>query len=130
MKLACYIFLAFMITSCNTKKSNEIPLDLNTYKAEVEQWHHERIESLKGSNGWLNLAGLFWLKEGVSKFGSDESNDIVFPKEKIPAKAGVFLLQNGVVTMTTLPAVEILINEQPIKSGVVFFTDYNRQPKN
>ena len=36
----------------------------NNYEAEVKQWQQKRIEGLKREDGWLNLAGLFWLKEG------------------------------------------------------------------
>jgi uncharacterized protein (DUF1684 family) len=129
MKLTGYFLLAFMIMSCNARKSSEADFDLNAYKTEIEQWHQKRITDLKSANGWLNLAGLFWLKEGVSTYGSDESNDIVFPKDKIPARAGLFLLQNGVVTITTLPEVELLSNEKPIKTGVIFHSDSTRQPK-
>jgi uncharacterized protein (DUF1684 family) len=118
-----------VIFSCTTKMQETPPLDIAAYKTDIETWHQERIESLKGNNGWLNLAGLFWLKEGVSTFGSDDSNDLVFPKDKIPGKAGVFLLQNGIVTMTALPQVEILSNDEPIKSAVVFNPDSTRQPR-
>jgi uncharacterized protein (DUF1684 family) len=130
MKITRYVYvvLMLMILSCSSKKS-EVSFDVDAYQAEVEQWHAGRIESLKSANGWLNLAGLFWLKEGVSTFGSDESNDIVFPKDKIPAKAGLFLLQKGMVTMTTLPTVEMISNDAPIKSGTIFHPDSTRQPK-
>lgn len=129
MKITYYFLLAFAIVSCSSKKSNEVILDLNAYKAEIDQWHEGRIESLKSSDGWLNLAGLFWLKDGVSTFGSDESNDLVFPKDKIPAKAGMFLLNNGVVSLTALPDVEILAGEKPFKTGMIFHSDSMRQPK-
>ena len=129
MKITHYLFLAIAIMSCNSKKSNEVALDLNAYKAEIEQWHQKRIEDLKSNNGWLNLAGLFWLNDGINTFGSDESNDIVFPKDKIPAKAGLLLLQNNTVTMTSLPEVEIMLNDKPVKTGVIFYPDSTRQPK-
>jgi uncharacterized protein (DUF1684 family) len=129
MKVSVYLLLTFMILSCTTKKSDKPVVDMNAYKSEIEQWHQERIESLKSSTGWLNLAGLFWLKEGVTTFGGDESNDLVFPKDKISPKAGVFLLHNGIVTQTSLQEVEILSNEKPMKSGVVFHPDSTRQPK-
>jgi len=129
MKLLAYFFLTLLILGCNSKKSTEVTVNLPAYKSEIEQWHQKRVEDLKSTNGWLNLAGLFWLKEGVSTFGSDDSNDIVFPKDKIPSKAGIFLLQNGIVTMTTLPDVEIKSDEKPMKTGVIFHPDSTRQPK-
>jgi hypothetical protein len=33
------------------------------YKDEIELWHSNRIQNLKSETGWLNLAGLEWLKE-------------------------------------------------------------------
>jgi uncharacterized protein len=128
MRVTIYLLLTLIVLSCSSKKSGE-SLDIKAYKTEIDQWHEERIESLKSSTGWLNLAGLFWLKDGVSTFGSDENNDIVFPQDKIPAKAGLFLLQNGVVSMTALPDVEIRLNEKPIKTSVIFHSDSTRQPK-
>jgi uncharacterized protein len=128
MRHTVYLFLTFLVLGCGSNNSNDT-LDINAYRAEIEQWHQERIEDLKGNNGWLNIAGLFWLKEGVSTFGSDESNDIVFPKDKIQSKAGLFLLHNGVVTMTSLPEVEILSGDKPLKTGIIFHPDSTRQPK-
>ncbi len=51
----------------------------------------QRVEDLKKETGFLNLAGLYWLKEGKNTFGSDSSNDIIFPKDKIPGKSGYFI---------------------------------------
>jgi uncharacterized protein (DUF1684 family) len=128
MRIAIGSVFLVALFSCNTRQQAP-PLDVAAYKLEVDTWHQERIESLKANNGWLNLAGLFWLKEGVSTFGSDDRNDIIFPKDKIPGEAGVFHLQQGVVTMTSVPQVEILANDKPIKSGVVFHPDSTGQPK-
>jgi len=128
MKIMISIYAFLLLVSCSQdRKAKEI--DRVAYKIEMDQWHQKRIEYLKSPDGWLNLAGLFWLKEGISTFGSDESNDIVFPKDKIPSKAGLLLLQNGVVTMTTLPEVEVFSDEELIKSGVIFHSDSTRQPK-
>ena len=45
------------------------------------------------------MAGLFWLKEGPNRFGADPSEDIVLPAGTSPAFAGVFLLQDGNITV-------------------------------
>jgi uncharacterized protein (DUF1684 family) len=51
----------------------------DAYKQEITSWKQARIERLKSKTGWLNLAGLYWLKEGENSFGSDSSNSIIFP---------------------------------------------------
>jgi uncharacterized protein (DUF1684 family) len=66
-----------------------------SYKASVESWRKEREEDLRSENGWLTVAGLFWLKEGENSFGTDPSNAIVLPKGSAPAHAGVFVFKGG-----------------------------------
>ncbi|HXO78000.1 MAG TPA: hypothetical protein VN824_22250, partial [Puia sp.] len=55
----------------------------SAYTQEIASWHRSRINNLKAENGWLNLAGLFWLNEGKNSFGSDSGNALVFPKGTI-----------------------------------------------
>jgi uncharacterized protein len=93
------------------------------YVTAIEEWHAKRVENLKGPNGWLNLAGLFWLKEGMNTFGSGESNDIRFPEGKIAEQAGYFTLRNGTVTMEALENSDISIKGSSVKSIVAFHPD-------
>ncbi len=82
-------------------------------------WHQQRIESLKGEEGWLNLAGLFWLKEGENTFGSDESNMIVFPN-KAPKKLGILTLKAGKVSLKTHQGAEIQLQDAETSPEYVF----------
>ena len=66
-----------------------------SYKASVESWRKEREDDLRSEEGWLTVAGLFWLKEGDNSFGTDPSSDIVLPKGSAPVHAGVFVFKNG-----------------------------------
>ena len=66
-----------------------------TYRAEVEKWRGEREARLKANGGWLTVAGLFWLKEGPNRFGTDPSADIVLPEGSAPANAGAFVFEGG-----------------------------------
>ncbi|MFD3293553.1 hypothetical protein SKC35_07630 [Aquirufa sp. KTFRIE-69F] len=58
-------------------------------------FYAKREASLKSETGWLNLAGLFWLKEGENTIGGAESNDFVFPHAE--ASLGKVILQNNQV---------------------------------
>jgi uncharacterized protein (DUF1684 family) len=68
-----------------------------TYSDEIAAWRKQREERLKAPGGWLSVAGLFWLHEGENTFGRDAANEIVLPDG--PAKAGVFELRGGKVTV-------------------------------
>ena len=68
-----------------------------SYQTEIADWRRQREEGLKREGGWLSVAGLFWLHEGANSFGKDPGNEIVLPDG--PAKAGVFELHNGKITV-------------------------------
>ena len=69
----------------------------SSYQTEIADWRRQREENLKREGGWLSVAGLFWLHEGANSFGKDPGNEIVLPDG--PAKAGVFELHDGKVTV-------------------------------
>ena len=74
-------------------------IDATAYAQEIAQYRIARLAELKSDSGYLSLTGLFWLKEGENKFGSDPANEIVLPKEKANLVAGIFTLKNGVVRL-------------------------------
>jgi len=71
---------------------------VSPYQTEIAEWRRARETRLKAEDGWLTVAGLFWLHEGANRFGADASNDIVLPDG--PGKAGVFELNGGKVKAT------------------------------
>jgi uncharacterized protein (DUF1684 family) len=83
---------ALLVCSCARKSSK---IDVTAFRTEIDQWQMQRLTELKSENGWLTLVGLFWLKEGDNKLGSEASNDLVLPAAKLGASSAVFTLQNG-----------------------------------
>jgi uncharacterized protein len=63
------------------------------YHQAINEWRAERNEIIRKENGWLSLAGLYWLKLGKNQLGSDVKCDIQLP-ERIPANIG-YLEYNG-----------------------------------
>jgi uncharacterized protein len=123
------IGLSLFAFSCSSPKENrEILLDTIAYKNEIENWHAKRLDDLKSENGWLNLAGLFWLKEGINTFGSSENNDVVFPKEKIVERAGYFKVKQGIVKMEVAHDVLITQNGNQVINELIFSPDSTNNP--
>lgn len=96
-----YLFLGGCGTSLNEKGGPK-------YIAEIKEWHSKRIENLRKENGWLNLVGLYWLKEGENKFGSDKSNDVVFPEAKSEKFMGSFIIKDSIVTISVNDGIDIV----------------------
>ena len=65
--------------------------------AETETWRAEREARLAADDGWLTVAGLFFLTEGDNTFGASPLNDIVLRTG--PDSAGVFTLRRGEITV-------------------------------
>lgn len=90
------------------------------YEDEIRQWHEQRVESLKAESGWLNLAGLFWLKEGVNTFGGAEENDILFPRDKSRPFLGAFTLSKNRIILKAKPDAQIFQGDQPVTELDIF----------
>jgi len=63
--------------------------------AGVRRFREQREAELKADDGWLTVAGLFWLKEGPNRFGPAPSNEIVLPPG---APSGVLDFHDGKTT--------------------------------
>ena len=84
---------------------------VSPYQSEIEAWKKAREASLR--NNWLQVAGLFWLHEGVYRMGTDAANEIVLPDG--PARGGVAELRNGAVTIDGRPVKAD--SGEPVKVG-------------
>jgi len=86
------------------------------YRAGVETWRQQRLARLTSDEGWLTVAGLFWLKEGPNRFGSGPGNDIVLPAGSAPARAGTFELRAGKASVRVEAGVTVTSGGKPVKA--------------
>jgi len=108
LKIILLVILILLISiSCKEKEPE--PKGTPEYIAEIEQWHQKRIERLKKDTGWLNLVGLYWLKEDENTFGSSEKNDIKFPANS-PSIVGTIILEDSSLTFKSADGVDVLNN--------------------
>lgn len=97
------ILLTFIGISCGNQDTTT---DKN-YVGEINDWHNERIASLEERDSWLSLAGLYKLKEGSQSFGSDSTNDIIFPPQA-PSRIGTINKQDDTISIRVLPNVKVV----------------------
>ncbi len=106
IKIHLFVFLIFLL-HCSKQNFN-----YEEYRAELDRWHHKRLERLTAPEGWLSLAGLYWLKEGENTFGFGSGYDIVFPDGNDHLTLGSFYLHNGKVTVRLNPAAKVWVDSQ------------------
>ena len=68
------------------------------YEQNINKWRQEMDANLRRENGWLALAGLFWLRKGTNIIGSDRSSDILLP-QRAPRRLGTFEFDGNNVTL-------------------------------
>lgn len=83
------------------------------YENKILKWRAEKEDSLRRENGWLALAGLFWLNEGENRAGSDANCDIVLPP-RAPAYFGTFTLTGKTVRLRLAEGVGALVNGEAV----------------
>jgi uncharacterized protein (DUF1684 family) len=92
----------------------------NLYEKEMAAFRQIRIDSLKHENGYLNLSGLFWLKEGENTIGADPKNDFNFPAEHSDSFLGKIVLNNGVVRFKSSQANQVFSSGQAVSEMIIF----------
>lgn len=109
-----YLFFFIIVSSILAFRAD------TAYEEEIKNWHAKRVEDLKKEEGWLNLAGLFWLNEGVNTFGGSEKNTIVFPSDHSDAQLGKIILNKGKVTLETNAGAQVYEGDTPVTNLEIF----------
>lgn len=86
---------------------------MSNFHEEITAWQQQRDADLRDPNGWLTLAGLYWLEPGRNSFGADPANAICFP-DKAPAYMGEFVVTDEGVSVEIAPGVEVSSGGKPV----------------
>ena len=111
MRLLTYFVFLFSFTAFSQQ---------NLYEKEIATFRQIRIDSLQHENGYLNLSGLFWLKEGENTIGSDPKNDFNFPPEHSDSFLGKIILNKGVVKFKSSKVNQVFSSGQPVTEMIIF----------
>jgi uncharacterized protein (DUF1684 family) len=84
------------------------------YEAKIKAWQQKRLQGLKEKDGWLSLAGLFWLKQGKNTFGSNKDNILVIEEVKAPAQIGTFFWEKDEVRFSASEKVNVLHQDKRV----------------
>src|SRR5262245_46337629 len=76
------------------------------YVKTIEKWRSDEERDLKKEDGWLTLAGLFWLKDGVNTVGVGSDFDVRLTGNYKGGKFGEITFKDGVATLKVENGVE------------------------
>ena len=113
------VSLIILLSASNVKaQKSQVP----NYVDGINQWHQLREAELKSPKGWLNLAGLFWLHNGVNTFGGAKNNDCVYENPNpsdafFPDHLGNFIFEGDSVMWESLDKYAVKVNNQNMPFG-------------
>lgn len=84
------------------------------YAASLEEWRRDRFERLTADQGWLAVAGLFWLEGGDSRAGTESGSPVLLPPRSAPPRVGVFRRAAGRVEFIADPGAAVTSSGRPV----------------
>jgi uncharacterized protein (DUF1684 family) len=124
MRKIPFVIICLLILNSNSL----FGLDYKVYKNEMKIWDKSRIEGLLAENGWVNLIGLLWLKDGSNSLGSGKDNDLIVPSYNIANYAGKIIKTDDKVILTDVKDKNIKLNGKQVKEIVLFHKDSTNNP--
>ena len=107
-----------MIIMGNNKRSTPQSGSVGEYEAQILQWRARKYDELVRENGWLALAGLFWLKRGRNLVGSNPMCEVALP-ERAPTFLGLIELKGKVVRLHVAEGVRVDINGKLAQNAIL-----------
>ena len=89
----------------------------STYQEQIEQWRAHREARLKADEGWLTVAGLFWLNDGDNTVGTASDCAMMLPAGSAPVHAGLFHFHEGRTSFRAAPGAAVAVNGKPVESA-------------
>lgn len=89
------------------------------YETTIRKWREARETRLKSDDGWLTVAGFYWLEEGENTMGTDPSSAIVLPKGSAPANIGVITYKGGTASFKAAPGAQVTSDGKPVTEMVL-----------
>ncbi|RPJ27409.1 MAG: DUF1684 domain-containing protein [Chloroflexi bacterium] len=81
----------------------------NEYEAQILQWRAKKLDERVGENGWLALAGLFWLNQGRNLIGSNPMCEVILP-EQAPTFLGIIERKGKITRLQVAEGVQVQVN--------------------
>src|SRR3954462_8685790 len=95
------------------------------YSKEIQKWRDERETNLKKETGWLTVAGLFWLKDGINTVGAGENFDVRLTDNFKKGKFGEIEFKGGKAVLKAENGIDAQSDGKAITGPVDLVSDEN-----
>jgi len=119
MKRFSFLILlsSIVLTNCEQSSPDSSVLD-KKYLEDHDKWKEKRLDELTAEEGYLSLAGFYWLENGTYRVGSGKDMDIVFPPESSDPYIGDLVVkEDSMVSFQNAENIEITLNGENFVGG-------------
>ena len=117
------LLLGFVVTSCRSSVPDIPQLDAKAYADTIEAFHARRTRLIAGPEGWATHVGLWWLKPGTNRIGTDSAFAIVLPVDRSPRVIGDIVVEGDSARFTPARGVAIRVDSQALTAPVTLHSD-------
>jgi uncharacterized protein (DUF1684 family) len=101
----------------------------DTYIGQILKWRTQTEANLKRPEGWLTVAGLFWLSEGENTMGTKSGSRIALPiGSGATDQVGSITLKGKQATLNVLAGATVQVNGAPVTGSVALKSDAGGKP--
>ena len=112
--LSLFLIAVSFLFSCSNDKG---------YRSDIEKWRADHEADLKTGDGWLSVAGLFWLKDGQNTVGRGDQYDVSLTERFRQDRFGQIDLKDGKIYLTVDDRIEGTADGNPISSTIELLSD-------
>jgi len=89
-----------------------------SYENDLLQWRANKYEELVRENGWVALAGLFWLNPGRNLIGSNPMCEVALP-EHAPTFLGVVEVKGKTARLQVAEGLNVKVNGRLVQKAIL-----------
>ena len=118
-------FAAVLVAAvaCSSRTPDIPQLSSREYADTIAAFHLRRTNAIAGPDGWATHLGLWWLKPGVNRLGTDSSFAIPLPADRSPRVIGDILVEGDSARFVPARGVPVTVDKTPVTAPVTLHSD-------
>ena len=123
MKVLLPVLAALALAACEREVPPLPPVDMAAYNDSIAAFHKKRVVGVVGPEGWATLLGLWWLKPGENRIGSDSTLEIILPANRSPRLLGSISVAGDTARFAAAKGVKIVADSVLVTAPIRLHSD-------